>query len=236
LKANALPDVQKVQKTVLFIDFDNTISLGDVLDGVIETFARTDEWQHWQTEWREGRISTLECLQRQMGDLAVDEATLLQYVRRVQIDPDFVRLQDWAAATNTELLIVSDNFAPIVNEILRHHNIVAPPVYANALAFTNGSIIPSFPFRSPNCPRCAHCKSTHFARYEGYRTIYVGDGLSDTCPAMRADLVFAKDSLAAYLDQQGRSYTPFRTLGEVTDRLIAGATQPTAAARSGASA
>jgi 2-hydroxy-3-keto-5-methylthiopentenyl-1-phosphate phosphatase len=53
---------------------------------------------------------------------------------------------------------------------------------------------------------------------------------------MRADLVFAKDSLAAYLDQQGRSYTPFRTLGEVTDRLIAGATQPTAAARSGASA
>ena len=211
-----------MQKTVLFIDFDNTISLGDVLDGVIEKFSRTTQWQQSQTEWREGRISTLECLKQQMGDLAVDEATLLQYVRRVQIDPDFVRLQRWAAETGTELIIVSDNFAPILNEILRHHDIVAPPVYANALTFTDGEIIPSFPFQSPHCLRCAHCKSTHFARYEGYRTIYVGDGLSDTCPAVRADLVFAKDSLASFLDAQGRPYVPFRSLGEVTDLLIGG--------------
>ena len=229
MKADALPEVRK---SVLFIDFDNTISLGDVLDGVIEKFSRTTEWQHWQTEWSEGRISTLECLQRQMGGLEVDEATLLQYVRRVQIDPDFVRLQDWAAATGTELLIVSDNFAPILNEILRHHQILAPPVYANALAFAEGGIIPSFPYRSPDCPRCAHCKATHFARYGGYRTIYVGDGLSDTCPAMRADLVFAKDSLAAYLRAHGKAYTPFRNLGEVVDLLTATEAVPGAASRS----
>ena len=220
-----------MQKNVLFIDFDNTISLGDVLDGVIEKFSRTSDWQHWQTEWREGRISTLECLQRQMGDLAVDEATLLEYVRHVQVDPGFVRLQAWAAASGTELLIVSDNFAPILDEILRHHRIAAPPVYANALAFSNGSIIPSFPFRSPDCPRCAHCKATHLARYEGYRTIYVGDGLSDTCPAMRADRVFAKDSLARYLDEHGKAYTPFASLDEVVARLQAGAAGPGPAGR-----
>jgi 2,3-diketo-5-methylthio-1-phosphopentane phosphatase len=218
LKAFALPEVQK---TVLFIDFDNTISQGDVLDSVIDKFSRTKMWEHWQTEWREARISTLECLQRQMGDLDVDEATLLDYVRKVNIDPDFVRLQDWAATTGSELLIVSDNFAPILKEILRHHNIVAPPTYANALAFADGHIIPSFPYRSPTCARCAHCKAIHFARYVGYRTIYVGDGLSDICPATRADLVFAKDSLADYLRSQGRPYVPFKNLGDVVSSLAA---------------
>lgn len=228
LKAIALPEVQK---NVLFIDFDNTISLGDVLDGVIEKFSRTSDWQHWQTEWREGRVSTLECLQRQMGDLAVDEATLFEHVRQIRLDPGFVRLQAWAEAARTELLIVSDNFKPIIDEILRQHKVAAPPVYANALAFSNSSIIPSFPFRSPDCPRCAHCKATHLSRYEGYRTIYVGDGLSDTCPAMRVDQVFAKDSLARYLDEHGRAYTPFRHLDDVVTLLQSGAAFPRAASR-----
>ena len=216
LKAIALLDSKK---TVLFIDFDNTISLGDVLDAVIEKFSPTRQWETWQTDWREGRITTRECLEKQMGGLAVDEATLLAFVSQVDIDPDFIRLQAWAAASGTQMLIVSDNFAPIVNAILRHHAIAPPPVFANALAFAQDRIIPSFPYRSISCARCAHCKSVHFARYEGYRTIYVGDGLSDTCPAVRADLIFAKDSLAAFLDEQGRSYTPFRTLADVVAAL-----------------
>lgn len=231
MKAFALPEVLKAQKSVLFIDFDNTISLGDVLDSVIEKYSRTRQWEYWQTEWREARISTLECLQHQMGDLDVDEAALLEYVRRVDIDPDFVRLQDWAAATGTELLIVSDNFVPILKEILRRHDIVAPPVFANALAFTEGGIIPSFPYRSASCPRCAHCKAVHFARYEGYRTIYVGDGLSDICPAMRADRVFAKDSLAAHLRSKGKAFTPFKNLGEVVAALARQAPGVVAGAR-----
>jgi 2,3-diketo-5-methylthio-1-phosphopentane phosphatase len=229
LKALALPDAKK---TVLFIDFDNTISQGDVLDSVIEKFSPNRQWEHWQTEWRESRISTLECLQMQMGGLRVEESALLEFVRTVSIDPDFIRLQDWAAATGTALLIVSDNFAPILGEILRHHQIVAPPIYANALAFMDDRIIPSFPYRSTTCARCAHCKAIHFARYEGYRTIYVGDGLSDTCPAVRADLIFAKDSLAEFLRGRGRRYTPFRNLGEVVSILAAadpGAPQPAAA-------
>ncbi len=227
-----MPDAKK---TVLFIDFDNTISQGDVLDSVIEKFSPTREWETAQTAWREGRISTLECLHRQMSGLEVDATSLFEFVRQTPIDPGFVRLQDWAAATGTEMLIVSDNFAPILNEILRHHHILAPPVFANALTFADGHIIPSFPYRSATCPRCAHCKSVHFARYEGYRTIYVGDGLSDTCPAMRADLIFAKDSLAAYLQAQGKGYTPFRTLDDVVDALVArdGGVPGTATARTG---
>lgn len=204
-----------VENTVLFVDFDNTISRGDVLDSVIGAFSRTTQWTQWQTEWRENRISTLECLRRQVGNLEVDKDTLLEYVGHVAIDPDFVHLQDWAASTGTELIIVSDNFEVILREILGRHAIVAPPIFANTLTFEGKRTIPSFPYRSATCVRCAHCKASHFVRYEGYQIIYVGDGLSDICPAMRADRVFAKDSLAAYLLAQDKPFVAFEGLRDV---------------------
>jgi 2,3-diketo-5-methylthio-1-phosphopentane phosphatase len=212
-----------MENAVLFSDFDNTISLGDVLDSVIETFSRTGEWIAWQEEWREGRISTLDCLRQQVGNLDVDQATLLGFVRNAPIDPDFVRLQEWAASTGTGFSIVSDNFEPIVREILVARGVRVPPIYANALAFEGGRVVPSFPYRSPDCARCAHCKASHFARHPGRRIIYIGDGLSDICPAMRADVVYAKDSLAAYLAEQGRPFLPFTNLGDVVRSLSAGA-------------
>jgi len=43
----------------------------------------------------------------------------------------------------------------------------------------------------------------------------VGDGLSDVCPALEADIVFAKDSLASHLEAEGKSHTAFNDLGDV---------------------
>ncbi len=206
----------------LLIDFDNTITRGDVLDSLIGAWSRSDRWTGWQGDWESGRISTLECLGLQMGDLAVERDALLAHVRRFDIDPHFAGLQGWARAAGVPLAIASDNFEPIVREILAHHAIVAPPIYANALEFTDGGVRVSFPHSSPTCPRCANCKSTHFARYPGRRIIYVGDGLSDVCPAMRADLVFAKDALADHLARQGRPFLRFAGLGDVVRMLRSG--------------
>jgi 2,3-diketo-5-methylthio-1-phosphopentane phosphatase len=221
-----------IDKTVLFVDFDNTISCGDVLDAVIEKYSRTAEWKKWQIEWQENRISTFECLRRQVGGLEVDKDSLLDFVRHVAIDRDFVHLQGWAASTGTELVIVSDNFDIIVREILTQQGIGLPPIFANTLAFEDRRVVPSFPYRSPTCARCAHCKAIHFAAYPGYQTLYIGDGLSDTCPAMRADRVFAKDSLAAYLLTQGKPFTRFGSLGDVVEVLSARAPGRTSAAPS----
>jgi 2-hydroxy-3-keto-5-methylthiopentenyl-1-phosphate phosphatase len=49
--------------------------------------------------------------------------------------------------------------------------------------------------------------------------VYVGDGYSDRCAAQAADRIFARDSLAHYLDEQGVSYEPFRDLHDVARSL-----------------
>ena len=217
--------MRTLRKTALLIDFDNTITCGDVLGSVLENFSPTDRWLEWETAWRDNEISTLECLRLQIGELRVDERTLLEFVRRTPIDPDFVSLQNWARATGTALAIASDNFDVIVRAVLERHAVAAPSIFANVLTFEDGRLVPSFPHRSPSCARCANCKATHFARFAGAHIIYVGDGLSDICPAMRADQVFAKDDLADYLAAQGRPFTAFRNLGDVVRSLSASGQQ-----------
>lgn len=204
---------------VLFFDFDNTITQGDVLDRIIERFSVSDEWRDWEDAWVRGEISTLQCLDRQIEGIRASEAELLDFVGNFPIDPHFAGIARWAAKEHVELFIVSDNFSCLVQEILSRSGLSGLPVVANELAFAGNRPKARFPFRSPDCRRCAHCKAQHFKRFPDRQKIYVGDGLSDVCPALAADVVFAKDSLAVHLASRGHPFREFASLETVADYL-----------------
>ena len=206
---------------VLFFDFDNTITRGDVLDWVIERYSQSDNWRSLETGWQEGRISTLECLSGQFDDLRVSEGALKEFIADVAIDPAFPEIVAWAKANHVELTIVSDNVSLVVREILRRHGLPDLPVLANEIVFSGNRPAILFPFQDANCPRCAHCKAQHLRRRAGQTRVYVGDGLSDVCPALQAEIVFAKDSLADELTRRGVPYRPFESLGDVLGFLRA---------------
>jgi len=207
-------------RPVLFFDFDNTITEGDVLDRVIEQFSITDDWKRWEAAWIRGEISTEECLDRQVAGLRVSKAELLDFVTDFSVDANFESIVRWAACEQIELVIVSDNFSCLVREILFRRALPELPLYANELTFVGNRPKAHFPFKSRDCARCANCKVTHFKDFPGRSTIYVGDGLSDVCPALAADLVFAKDSLAQYLGNLGAHFEPFVSLETVADFLF----------------
>jgi len=209
-------------RPVLFFDFDNTITEGDVLDRVIERFSVTDDWKRWEGAWIRGEISTEECLDRQVAGLRASKAELLDFVADFSVDKNFESIVRWAACEQIELAIVSDNFSCLVREILSRSALPKLPLYANQLTFVGNRPKAHFPFKSRDCARCANCKVTHFNNFPGRSTIYVGDGLSDVCPALAADLVFAKDSLATYLGSRGVRFEPFASLETVADFLIGG--------------
>ena len=206
---------------VLFFDFDNTITRADVLDRILERFSISEEWRHWEDAWVRGEISTLRCLDRQLAGIRASEAELIDFVASCQIDPHFAPIVQWAANARVELFVVSDNFSCLVREILTRHGLPHVPVMANGLTFSGNRLHAHFPFRSPTCERCAHCKAVHFRPFERCRKIYVGDGLSDVCPALAAHIVFAKDALADYLSRRGVAFKPFASLATVADFLLA---------------
>ena len=57
------------------------------------------------------------------------------------------------------------------------------------------------------------------AKYEFDQSIAIGDSITDFKMAMAADLVFARDRLAKYLDEQGKSYIPWNDFFEIRDYL-----------------
>ncbi len=196
------------------MDFDNTITCGDVLDAVIERFSISRQWQAFEEDWKAGRIGSKECLEAQLSLIRVRKDDLADYVRHIPIDPFFPELLEILRVRKIPCLILSDSFSFMIHTILERHSISGIPVYANELRFQEDRLVPLFPYSSSECKRCAHCKKPHLlADPEKYR-IYVGDGLSDVCPSLEADLVFAKAGLRKHLQEMGMSCRLFQSLDE----------------------
>jgi 2-hydroxy-3-keto-5-methylthiopentenyl-1-phosphate phosphatase len=57
------------------------------------------------------------------------------------------------------------------------------------------------------------------AQYPAAEQIAIGDSLTDLNMALQAPLVFARDRLALYLDEQQKSYIPWNDFFDVRDHL-----------------
>lgn len=204
-------------RPTVFFDFDNTITAWDVIDALLQQFSSNDAWKELETKWARGEISTQECLEGQIQGLRITQAALDRYLSTVPLDGSFQQLLQILDSQQIPVVILSDNFDYLVRKILRSHGIRALDVVANKIRFSNDRLIPSFPYQSPGCLRCAHCKGQTMIQKLAPNSIavYLGDGLSDVCPAKRAKIVFAKDSLLAYLEGHAFPHIPFQTLGDV---------------------
>lgn len=200
---------------MVFMDFDNTITGVDVLDAVIERFSVSREWTAYEEAWKAGKIGSRECLEAQLRFVRVTRKGLAEYVKEIPLDPFFLRLLRTLRAKKIPLIIVSDSFSFIIKTILKHHGVRQAAVFANELHFEKDRLAPSFPYASEHCDRCAHCKKIHLLAHADKTRVYIGDGLSDVCPALEADKVFAKDSLRTHLTARGKSCATFRDLEEV---------------------
>lgn len=206
---------------VLFFDFDNTVTQGDVLDRVVERYSASEAWRAWEAQWQAGAMTTVDCLERQVGDLRASLSELCEFVATTVIDPAFPNIVQWARERGIDVHIVSDNFVPLIEAILRTKRLGGMRVSANELFCADGRLQPRFPLRDAACERCAHCKAQHLRAVAARPRIFVGDGLSDVCPALVADVVFAKDSLATELARRRVTFRPYGSLDAVLQYLEA---------------
>lgn len=182
---------------VALVDFDGTISHGDVIDGLLRQFGRPG-WQALESAWEAGEIGSRECLMRQVALLDMTASAFYDHLTRITVDPGFKGFLDVAAARGIPVRIVSDGLAQAITFILERHQIVGVPVMANALQQTGEAAWQlQTPHASARCEQAsAHCKCTHLS--SSASVLYIGDGRSDFCVCSRADFVLAKGRLADY--------------------------------------
>jgi 2,3-diketo-5-methylthio-1-phosphopentane phosphatase len=208
------------QSMYVFCDFDGTITTVDTTDRVLGRLA-APAWEAIEADWRAGRIDAATCMRRQIALIEGDDAALDAVLDEIELDPGFCDFAAWCAAHEIPLAVVSDGVDYFIQRILARRGLGALPVVSNRLAGEAGARRLAQPHRREGCAAGAGvCKcaatSGRLAETERRMLVYVGDGRSDFCVSARADLLFAKDELAAYAAGRGQAHHVFETFHDVT--------------------
>lgn len=203
-------------KRAVLTDFDGTITLDDVAEAILEEFAPAEWWEIEELH-RARKIGTRESMARQFALVRAKEEDLLGFVdRRAELDETF---RDFVAFCYQEAIIVeivSEGLDFYVHHLLDRWGIDLP-VRTNRTEFADGRLIMSYPYADRTCTLCGTCKLLRLfeLRAKGFRVAYVGDGHSDLCPAIEADLVFAKGELADLCREEAIPFLPFERFSDV---------------------
>ncbi|MCX5665713.1 MAG: MtnX-like HAD-IB family phosphatase [Candidatus Omnitrophica bacterium] len=201
----------------VFFDFDNTITPFDVFDNIVETFAVDKKWMEYESAWKRGEIGSKDCLSGQLKSVKVDRRVLEKHLAKIKVDPHFKKILALLKKGGVSPVIVSDSFQHFLEYILKNNGIEGLKIYSNQIKFSKNKLVPAFPHQHNSCKTCGNCKKKHLPDEdrEAKVVIYVGDGLSDLCPAKHSDVVFAKGNLKKYLTKEGKKFFPFDTLKDV---------------------
>lgn len=223
----------EAQKPILFLDFDGTITRRDAVDAILETYA-DPQWLILEAEWRAGRMGSRDCLRAQMSLVRASRKQIDALLDEIGIDEDLVALLEMCARLHIPAHIISDGFDYCIRRILSGagERVAAllknGRVCAGHLEKRGHLWRTEFPFFHQTCAHgCATCKPAVMRLFNETNapSIFVGDGFSDRYAVESADLVFAKNGLAAYCIEQSIEHTSYQNLGDVTariDRWLAG--------------
>jgi 2-hydroxy-3-keto-5-methylthiopentenyl-1-phosphate phosphatase len=211
-------------KTLVFCDFDGTISKRDVGYSLFHHFSGGEN-DKLLPDWKAGRMSSRECLTREAEMVKAPTEEILSYLDQFEIDPGFVAFEQLCRRNDMPLLIVSDGLDFYINRILARNGLSHLEVVCNIGHLNTHGIEIEFPRTNRECRRCGSCKREIIEERCGLvsqecRTVFIGDGYSDTCATRAATLLFAKKDLERYCQAHNITYNSFDTFFDVARILV----------------
>lgn len=206
-----------VCKTRYFIDFDHTISKIDVWDSLIKA-CNPDGWRKVIDDYVGGKISSRICNLELAKSVNISEAEACELAARIGVDPTFGDFVKWAERRESPMMILSDGYEFYIDLLLKQEGIDSIPVFSNRMVWTDEGIRVEFPLYKEDCERdMAHCKCQHVREVDGWRRVYIGDGVSDACAASKCDFVYAKRNLLDYCRERQINHKPFENFQDIID-------------------
>jgi len=150
----------------------------------------------------------------------VTKPDALEYIRTFEIDRSFNDFLSFCRQNKIEVTILSDGLDFYIEELLARNGITGVPSYSNHINFDHGKIEVEFPFES-DCEKCGNCKGAHILTKSGADDliVHVGNGYSDRCGVQYADVVFAKDDLLKYCEENNVTYFRFNDFSDVLTKF-----------------
>lgn len=204
-------------RTVVYCDFDGTISVGDTVDVLLEKLA-DPAWREIEERWVRGEIGSRECMGQQIPLIRGGWQAIRQVLDGVQLEPSFLEFVRWCRSERIPLLVVSEGLDKVINYLLAREGIRVDGLYANHLVQErDGSLRLEFPMAPTNgtC-RAGLCKCKILGNS---CRVVIGDGLSDVCWSKEADLLFAKKKLLSYCVDNQIAHRPFSDFYDIRTEI-----------------
>lgn len=199
--------------TILFLDFDGTITSEETLQGSMRLCIDPDTYAKEAGKMLTGERTLAETLRmafslipgRRMPDI-------LAYVRQVPLRPGFEALLDAAKARGIPVVVISGGLRPYVEEKLAPYRDKLLNVYSvEAVCEEEGIRLNSAYEAEGELMQ----KTLVMEQYAYKRAICVGDGRTDVRMALASDVAFARDTLAAVLQKRGAAFQPWEDFYDV---------------------
>ena len=209
-------------KTIVQCDFDSTIAEDDVSFMLLDAFADED-WRRHLEDYREGRIPVGVFSTRTFGMIKASEQTLLDFIFKnsdLKIRDGFNELLDYCAKKGFKFVIVSNGLTFYIEAILKDIGVNNIEVFSGQTEFHPEGL--KVKYIGPDAKQLQdNFKKAYTELFlsQGYRVVYVGDGLSDRFPASRAHYVFARDDLLKCCREMNLNCTPFTDFNDVVRGL-----------------
>jgi HAD superfamily phosphoserine phosphatase-like hydrolase len=196
--------------TSVVLDWDGTVTEVDSLHLVLERFGDVDVYRRVEDDL--GRSLTLhEVIAVEFETVRAPLAEVVEFLLDVvRIRPGFREL-----VAQHRPVVVSAGFHELIEPVLAREGVEVELLANRVEPRPDGWRV-----RFRDEAACADCgEACKRAALPPGDVVYVGDGYSDRCAALRADRIFARDGLARYLEAHGAPYEPFEDLHDVAALL-----------------
>lgn len=203
-------------------DFDDTAAQQNVAQLLLERFCPLDI-QSYRERFRSGEITLKQYQEELFAAVRQSRDTLMGHAREnARLREGFVEMARYCRQHAIPLAIVTCGLDFYVQGLLERYGLEDLPYYAVETNFVNGNQI-GYTYRHtwPDCVKWGNCKCRVVEEYRsrGYQVFYIGDGISDSCPAARADFVFARHKLLALCQERGIPHIELRDFHVVIEEL-----------------
>lgn len=193
-------------------DFDGTITRRDTLHLVVDRYGDPTMWDRLDGPLKRGEVTIEQAMEREFATVRATAEEALDLCRaEAGVRDGFVPFVEWARAEGHRVVVMSNGFRTVIDDLLGRIGMGDLPVVSHDIAFGRDGARIAWADRGERCRLCGRrCKRAELAAVRGDDpVVYLGDGISDRCVSGAADVVFARAGLAEWLDETGGRYEPF---------------------------
>ena len=219
-------------RPAVICDFDETTAVENVAHLILSQSPGANSWQDLRSQSQSKDISFREYQEESFRKARMGLEQMRDLVRRkATLRSHFRELWQLCRSHNIPLSIVTVGLDFYVDALLDREGLGDVPRYSALTSFSTDGIQFEYPHcwdgtgaaSQEECTRWGTCKCSVVTMHKrmGHSVIYVGDGVSDYCPASIADFVFARSLLAQVCEDKGLRYAEFTDFRDVAEAIQA---------------